>query len=197
MRPTRIVLASSSPRRRDLLSLIHLQHEVIPADIDERYLPGEDARAHAERLAREKAAKGRHQDAVVIGSDTIVVVDGEVLGKPRDDGDAARMLRRLSGRTHVVMTAVAVAFDGRMESAVEEVAVSFHPLTDEDIAAYVATREPMDKAGAYGIQGFGATIVAGVEGDYFAVMGMPLQLLVRLLARLGFRYRFGGTLERA
>jgi nucleoside triphosphate pyrophosphatase len=196
MSAQRIVLASSSPRRRQLLELIGIRHEVIPADIDERYLPGESPRGHAERLAREKAAKLRHEDAIVIGADTIVVVDGDVLGKPRDDGDAARMLKRLSGRSHVVMTAVAVAFGGRVESAVEEVDVAFHPLTDEEIAAYIATREPMDKAGAYGVQGFGATIVARVDGDYFAVMGMPLQLLARLLARLGFRYRFG-PVERA
>jgi septum formation protein len=196
MSADRIVLASSSPRRRELLALIGIRHEVVPADIDERYLAGEGARTHAERLAREKAVKIRREGAVVIGADTIVVVDGDVLGKPRDDGEAARMLRRLSGRTHVVMTAVAVAFGGRVESAVEEVDVTFHALTDDDILAYIATREPMDKAGAYGIQGFGATIVARVDGDYFAVMGMPLQLLVRLLARLGFRYRFG-PVERA
>jgi septum formation protein len=196
MTPKRVVLASSSPRRQQLLALIGIRHEVIPADIDERYLPGEGARPHAERLAREKAVKHRHDGAIVIAADTIVVVDGDVLGKPRDDADAARMLRRLSGRRHVVMTAVAVGYGGRVESAVEEVDVTFHPLTDEDIAAYIATREPMDKAGAYGIQGFGATIVARVDGDYFAVMGMPLQLLVRLLARLGVRYRFG-PVERA
>jgi septum formation protein len=192
----RVVLASASPRRRELLTLVGIHHDVAPADIDERYIPGEDARAHAERLAREKAAAIRRDGAVVIAADTIVVVDGDVLGKPRDDEDAARMLRRLSGRAHVVMTAVAVAFDGRVESGVEEVGVTFHTLTPADIAAYVATREPMDKAGAYGIQGFGATIVARVDGDYFAVMGLPLQRLVRLLERVGLRYRFG-PVERA
>lgn len=191
MSAERVVLASASPRRRELLTLVGIRHEVVPADIDERHIPGEDARAHAERLAREKAAAIRRDGAVVIAADTIVVVDGEVLGKPRDDAEAARMLRRLSGRAHVVMTAVAVAFDGRVESGVEQVGVTFHPLTDADIAAYVATREPMDKAGAYGIQGFGATIVARVDGDYFAVMGLPLQRLVRLLERVGLRYRFG------
>lgn len=194
-RPTRstvrVVLASSSPRRRELLSLVGIKHVVKPADIDERYLPDESPRPHAERLAREKAVKLQESAAVVIGADTIVVVDGEVLGKPKDETDAARMLRRLSGRTHTVITAVAVASEGRLESGVEEVEVTFHPLTDAEIASYIATREPMDKAGAYGIQGFGATIVARVYGDYFAVMGMPLQLLVRLLARLGYRYAFG------
>jgi septum formation protein len=189
--PSRVILASQSPRRRELLSLVGIAHEVRPADIDERYLPGESPRAHAERLAREKAQTIREPDAVVIGSDTIVVVDGEVLGKPRDEADAGRMLRRLSGRSHTVITAVAVGWRGRIESGVEEVEVAFHPLSDEDIAAYIATREPMDKAGAYGIQGFGATIVARVDGDYFAVMGLSLQRLVRLLGRLGLRYAFG------
>ena len=187
----RVILASQSPRRRDLLSLIHVPHEVRPADIDETYFDGEDPRAHAERLARSKAQAIAEPDAAVIGSDTIVVVDGAVLGKPRDDADAMRMLRRLSGRSHTVMTAVAVSWRGRLESGVEEVGVSFHELTDAQLAQYVATREPMDKAGAYGIQGYGATIVRRVDGDYFAVMGLPLQLLVRLLAKVGLRYPFG------
>jgi septum formation protein len=193
MTPTRprVILASQSPRRRELLSLVGIAHEVRPADIDERYLPGESPRNHAERLAREKAAKIHEPDAVVIAADTIVVVDGDVLGKPRDEAEAAHMLKRLSGRVHTVMTAVAVAWRGRVESGVEEVDVAFHTLSDADIAAYIATREPMDKAGAYGIQGFGATIVARVDGDYFAVMGLPLQRLARLLGRLGLRYNFG------
>jgi septum formation protein len=189
----RVILASQSPRRRELLTLIGIPHEVHPADIDERYLPGEAPAAHAERLAREKATRVSEAGAIVIGSDTIVVVDGDVLGKPADAREASAMLRRLSGRTHVVVTAVAVTHDGRTESAVEEVEVTFHALTDDDIARYVATGEPMDKAGAYGIQGFGATIVQRVDGDYFAVMGLPLQRVVRLLERLGFRYRFGAV----
>lgn len=187
----RVILASQSPRRRELLALVGIAHDVRPADVDERYLAGESPREHAERLAREKATAIREPGAVVIGSDTIVVVDGDVLGKPKGERDAARMLRRLSGRSHTVITAVAVARDGRVESGVEEVDVTFHPLTDADIAAYIATREPMDKAGAYGIQGFGATIVARVNGDYFAVMGLPLQRLVHLLGRMGLRYPFG------
>lgn len=193
MSPTRpkVILASQSPRRRELLSLAGIAHEVRPADVDERYLAGEAPRAHAERLAREKATRIREPGAIIIGSDTIVVVDDEVLGKPKDEADAARMLRKLSGRSHTVITAVAIAWDGRVESAVEEVGVTFHSLTDGDISAYIATREPMDKAGAYGIQGFGATIVASVNGDYFAVMGLPLQRLVLVLGRLGIRYAFG------
>ena len=188
-----VILASQSPRRRELLTLVGIAHEVRPADIDEAYLAGEHPKAHAERLACEKAAVVARDmpEALVIGSDTIVVVDGDVLGKPRDAAHAAEMLSRLSGRTHTVMTAIAVQLRGVVRSAVEEVEVTFHPLSAEQISEYIATREPMDKAGAYGIQGFGATIVSRVDGDYFAVMGLPLQKLVRLMESLGVHYRFG------
>ena len=188
-----VILASQSPRRRELLTLVGIAHEVRPADIDETYRAGELPRAHAERLACEKASVVAREapDAVVIGSDTIVVIDGDVLGKPRSETDAVTMLGRLSGRSHVVMTAVAVSWRGEQRSDVVEVTVTFHPLSSADINAYVATREPMDKAGAYGIQGFGATIVQRVDGDYFAVMGLPLQRLVRLMADLGIHYHFG------
>jgi len=195
-----LVLASQSPRRRELLALIGLAHEVRPADIDESHLGSETPEEHCERLARGKAAAlvGRvNRNAVIIGSDTIVVIDGLVLGKPDDADHAARMLRMLSGRSHTVLTAVAVARNGQLESAVERVSVSFREIDDAEIAAYIATREPMDKAGAYGIQGFGATIVSRIEGDYFAVMGLALNLLVRLLARVGLRYEFGRLLETA
>jgi septum formation protein len=193
MTALRVILASQSPRRRELLNLVGIAHEVQPADIDEVYGPGEKPREHAERLAREKAEviAAREPGALVIGSDTIVVVDGDVLGKPVDEADAARMLARLGGRSHTVITAIAVAWRGATHSAVEEVGVTFHPLTSDEIAAYVATREPMDKAGAYGIQGYGATLVARVDGDYFAVMGLSLQLLIRVLRSLGIRYVFG------
>ena len=190
MRP-RVVLASASPRRRELLRLIGIEHEVRPADIDERYLPHETPRAHAERLAREKAIAIHENDAVTIGSDTIVVVDGDVLGKPRDRGHAAEMLRRLSGRSHTVMTGVAVCWRDRTASGLEEVGVTFRPLTDGEIERYIDTGEPMDKAGAYGIQGFGATIVERVDGDYFAVMGLALNRLVGLCRSLGLGYAFG------
>lgn len=191
----RVILASQSPRRRELLSLVGIAHEVRPANLDERYRAGESPSEHAERLARAKATAIREPDALVIGSDTIVVVDGDVLGKPKDEADAKRMLLRLSGRAHTVITAVAVAWQGRLESGVEEVGVTCHELTNSTIEGYIATGEPMDKAGAYGIQGYGATIVARVDGDYFAVMGLPLQRLVRLLERIGVRYPFG-PLER-
>ena len=193
MNALHVILASQSPRRRELLTLVGIAHEVRPMDIDESYLAGEHPRDHCERLAREKAAivARDEPEAVVIGSDTIVVVDGDVLGKPRDAAHAKEMLMRLSGRSHTVMTAVAVQWRGVELSAVEEVGVTFHPMSPDEIDAYIATREPMDKAGAYGIQGYGATIVQRVDGDYFAVMGLPLQRMVRLMLDLGITYKFG------
>jgi len=191
MTEPRVILASASPRRRELLSLVGIRHDVLPANIDESYQQGETPRQHAERLAREKASAIRVDDAVIVGSDTIVVVDGDVLGKPADRAHAESMLRRLSGRSHTVMTGIAVRHGERLVSDLVEVDVSFRLLSDDDIARYIDTGEPMDKAGAYGIQGYGATIVDRVDGDYFAVMGLPLNRLVRLIESLGFCYGFG------
>ena len=191
MSEPRVILASASPRRRELLTLVGIAHEVRPANIDESYLQGETARQHAERLARGKASAIAVDDALVIGSDTIVVVDGDILGKPTDRAHAAEMLGRLSGRSHTVMTGVAVQWGGRLLSDLVEVDVTFRSLSGDDIDRYVATGEPMDKAGAYGIQGYGATIVDRVDGDYFAVMGLPLNRLVRLIESLGLGYAFG------
>lgn len=193
MRTCHVVLASSSPRRRDLLNLIGIPHEVRPANIDETMRPREAPRRYAERLAREKASAIALRDPglITIGADTVVVVNRRVLGKPSDPDDAARMLRMLSGREHTVITAVAVARGRKLRSAIEEVLVKFRRLRDDEIEAYVATGEPMDKAGAYGIQGFGATMVERVEGDYFAVMGLPLARLVGLMRDVGVTYRFG------
>ncbi len=189
----RVILASQSPRRRDLLTLVGIPHEVRPADIDETVQPGEQPVPHAERLARAKVQTlaATEPDALIIAADTIVVIDGDILGKPRDAADARATIRRLAGRTHTVYTAVAVARGAEVVSAVETVAVTFRALDDAEIAAYVATHEPMDKAGSYGIQGYGATIVERVEGDYFAVMGLPLVRLVELMRRVGVRYEFG------
>src|SRR5689334_2937588 len=187
----RVLLASASPRRRELLNLVGIGHEVCPADIDETYPPGELPRAHAERLAREKALAIDASDAVTIGSDTIVVVDGLVLGKPRDRAHAAEMLRQLSGRSHIVMTGVAARWRGELASGLEEVGVTFRQVSDDEIERYIDTGEPMDKAGAYGIQGFGATIVERVDGDYFAVMGLALGRLIQLCREIGLRYDFG------
>ncbi len=189
----RVILASQSPRRRELLSLIGITHEVHPADVDESVHADEAPVPHCERLARQKAhtLAEAHPDAVVIGSDTIVVIDGDILGKPGDRAEAIAMISRLSGRTHTVFTAVAVAHGGVTLSGVESVSVTFRPLDAAHIAAYVDTGEPMDKAGAYGIQGFGATNVERIDGDYFAVMGLPLGRMVGLLRDLGFSYAFG------
>jgi septum formation protein len=195
MRELSVILASQSPRRRELLRLIGIPHAVEPANVDETYQPGEAPTEHALRLAREKAETiaARAPAALVVAADTVVVVDGELLGKPHDVIEAAEMLRKLSGRTHVVHTAIAVALHGQVRAHVESVDVTFRDLDEERIAAYVATGEPLDKAGAYGIQGYGATIVARVDGDYFAVMGLPLARLVRLMEELGVVYRFGAV----
>jgi nucleoside triphosphate pyrophosphatase len=189
----RVVLASGSPRRHQLLNLIGIEHEVNSANIDETPRPREAPRRYAERLAREKAATVavRDPDLITIGADTVVVINRKVLGKPADTDDAARMLAMLSGREHTVITAVAVARGRKLRSAIEEVRVKFRRLREDEIEAYIATGEPMDKAGAYGIQGFGATIVERIEGDYFAVMGLPLVRLVGLMRDVGVRYRFG------
>ncbi|HJR42039.1 MAG TPA: Maf family protein [Gemmatimonadaceae bacterium] len=198
MSAVRVILASGSPRRRDLLRMVGIDHEVISADIDESYLPGEPPIAHAERLAREKGrvVAERHPEALVLSADTIVVIDGEVLGKPVSEEEAVRMLRRLSGRTHTVFTAVAVTWHGRTDSSVEAVTVTFRPMSDALIRAYVATGEPMDKAGAYGIQGYGATLVERIDGDFFAVMGLAIGGLIELVRQAGAEYGFGPLRQR-
>jgi septum formation protein len=190
-----IVLASASPRRRELLGLLGLTPEIVPSDIDETWRNGEAPAAHAERLAREKAAAAARDGAAVVGADTIVVIGGEILGKPRDEAEARAMLGRLSGREHEVYTAVAVAHGGALASGVSRTLVRFRALDDAIIAAYVATGEPMDKAGAYGIQGYGAVLVERIDGDYFTVMGLGLGLLVELLGRVGLAYRFGALTQ--
>jgi septum formation protein len=187
-----LILASQSPRRAQLLEQLGLAFTTMPADIDETYLPAEEPGAHVERLARAKAAviAHAHRDAIVVGSDTVVVVEGDVLGKPKDAADAVRMLLRLAGRTHEVATGVAVVHGGAVYSGTERVAVRFRDYDEATAEAYVATGEPMDKAGAYGIQGYGAALVEGITGDYFAVMGLPLVRLLGLLQRAGFGYNF-------
>jgi septum formation protein len=191
-----LVLASASPRRRELLALLGLTFEVISTDIDETWRNGEAPAAHAERLAREKAAAVARPQAAVLAADTIVVIDGAILGKPRDAADAAAMLRALSGRAHTVHTAMAVAYRGREASGVESTQVWFRPLDERTIAEYVATGEPLDKAGGYGIQGYGAVLVERIAGDYFTVMGLGLGRLVELLREVGLEYRFGAGVRR-
>lgn len=189
---TRLILASQSPRRALLLEMLGLRFDTMPADIDETYEPGEEPGAHAERLAREKAEAiaAREPAAAVIGSDTVVIVDGAVLGKPRDEHDAVQMLMRLQGREHTVATGIAVCYRDRLHSAVERVGVRFRTFDERTAAEYARTREPMDKAGAYGIQGYGATLVEAVHGDYFAVMGLPICRMILLLQDAGLHYDF-------
>ncbi|KPK03154.1 MAG: septum formation inhibitor Maf [Gemmatimonadota bacterium] len=188
-----ITLASSSPRRRHLLDMLGIAHEVIPADVDERPRAGEEPEAMAVRLASEKARSvwERYPARPVLAADTVVVIDGEILGKPRDAADARRMLATLSGRDHLVMTAVALAEPaGEILQQCDVTRVWFRSLTPEVIEAYVATGEPLDKAGSYGVQGMGALLVERVEGDFFGVMGLPLRLVADLLAAAGVPYRF-------
>lgn len=195
MRAPPLVLASGSPRRTQLLSGLGLAHTVDPSHIPETLLPGETPEVHVERLSREKAGEvaARHPGSLVLAGDTVVVRDGEILGKPRDPEDAREMLRSLSGREHRVVSGLALAGPGREDlvSRHDTARVVFRTLTESDIAAYVATGEPLDKAGAYGIQGMGGALVTRVEGDYYTVVGLPLSGLVALLAAAGWRYGFG------
>ncbi|PXX89806.1 septum formation protein Maf [Marinobacter vulgaris] len=184
---TSIVLASASPRRAELLRQIGLSFRVRPADIDETPGRGESARDYVERLAREKAlaVKAAEPNAIVIGSDTSVVLGGRILGKPDDSQHAVDMLRQLSGVTHQVMTAVAIASVNLCHSLVAITDVRFRSLPEDEIGAYVATGEPMDKAGGYGIQGRGGIFVEELRGSYSAVVGLPLQETAQLLAGAG------------
>lgn len=178
-----LVLASASPRRRELLETAGFAFHVSPVDIDEGRLPGEPPLAYVERVARAKAgaAATRNPDRVVIAADTAVVVDDEVFGKPRDAADAARMLRALSGRAHEVMTGVAVAGNGQHRAFVERTTVWFGDLSDGDIADYVASGEPFDKAGAYAIQGRASRFILRIHGSYSNVVGLPIAQLAELL----------------
>lgn len=182
-----IVLASASPRRAELLKQIGLSFLIQPADIDETPASNESAECYVERLAREKALVGSavRPDCLVIGSDTSVVLDGRILGKPASASDATVMLRALSGATHQVMTGVAVVRGGRCESRLVVTDVRFRELLAAEIEAYVETGEPMDKAGGYGIQGRGGIFVEELRGSYSAVVGLPLQETAALLAGAG------------
>jgi septum formation protein len=182
-----IVLASASPRRQELLRNAGIAFTVQPADIDETVLAGESPRDCAERLAREKALavfQNRPQE-FVLGADTIVVVDDLILGKPRDAGDAMRMLRLLSGRTHEVITGVCLAGPAGSATVSEATLVSMCAIPDDEIRAYVATGEPMDKAGAYAIQGLASRWIPRIEGDYSNVVGLPVALVYRMLRERG------------
>lgn len=179
-----LLLASASPRRRELLALLRRPFDVDPADVDESVLPGEDALTYVERVARAKAevALGRHPDRLVIAADTTVDLDGAILAKPLDDADARRMLRSLSGRDHRVHTRVVVAARGFVSAGTATTRVRFDDLTDDDVDAYVATGEPLDKAGAYAIQGGAAAFVTSVQGSVTNIVGLPLAELRAMLA---------------
>ncbi|MGD8697955.1 MAG: Maf family protein [Gemmatimonadales bacterium] len=197
MEPPRLILASQSPRRAELLTRLGLEFTVRVPNVDESLRPGEEPAAAAQRLARRKAESEVSDGALAIGCDTLVVHRDRILGKPVDAEHAVEMLRRLQGDEHIVYTGVALAGPGHLESAVESTRVWFRSLDRQECEEYVGTNEPMDKAGAYGIQGFGAAIVERIEGDYFNVMGLPIRRLLELFERFGWRYAFGGLVESA
>jgi septum formation protein len=189
-----LVLASGSPRRAELLTLLGLRFEVVRPRVPEDGLDGESSREHVERLAREKALEvvALRPDAFVVAGDTEVVRDGIILGKPRDPDDALAMLLSLAGRAHQVVSGVALAFpDGSLRSGVSVTEVEFRSFGEELARRYVETGEPMDKAGAYGIQGLGGVLVRRIRGDYHTVVGLALPLLLDLLEEGGWRYEFG------
>lgn len=196
----RLVLASSSPRRQDLLRTLRLDFEVRPADVDEARLPDEPPATYVERVARAKAGVVAGDGLLVVAADTTVVHEGRVMGKPGHPAEARSMLRRLQGQVHEVFTGVAVAtWEGtaQVRSLVDVAEVEFLPMTDEEIDGYVETGEPMDKAGAYAMQGLGSVFIGRVSGSPFTVIGLPVHLLPRLIAASGaelasFRTATGG-----
>lgn len=178
---SKIILASASPRRRELMELAGYDFEVICADIVEVVPENAQPQDVVMSLALQKAqaVAAEHENAVVVGSDTVVALDGKILGKPYSEQEACEMLRSLSGRTHKVFTGVAIVGGGKVKNFFDETDVEFYPLDDGEIRKYVATGEPMDKAGAYGIQGKGAVLVRKINGDFFNVMGLPISKLYR------------------
>jgi septum formation protein len=188
-----LILASGSPRRAAILRQLGLDPEVRPAAVNEALLPGEKPMEHVERLARAKAELVALDlpEALVVGGDTIVVSGDRCLGKPDTAERAVQMLMSLAGRSHEVMTGLAVAGAHGVVSGVARTTVRFRDFDSESARRYVATAEPMDKAGAYGIQGLGAALVEGLEGDYYSVVGFPVGVFMDLLGQAGWRYDFG------
>lgn len=179
----KIILASASPRRRELLTLAGIEYEVIPSECEE-ILPDEITPDSAVmELARQKAEDvfNRHSDCMIIAADTVVALGNTILGKPKDEEDAFNMLSSLSGKIHTVYTGVCIRTQQKTELFYSATDVEFYPLTEKEIKDYIATGEPMDKAGAYGIQGKGSLLVKGIHGDYFNVVGLPLAETVRKL----------------
>ena len=189
----RIILASGSPRRRALLHDLGLEFEVYKPDVDESHSPDENPEALCARLSRLKAEAGARKfpDALVIAADTIVVIDGKILGKPVNRDDAVKMLTILQGRTHEVLTGLSVCMNGRVLTHVEHTSVKFRPLSETEIRAYVSTGECDDKAGAYAVQGKGSLLVEGLQGDYFNVVGLPVCRLGMMLHELGINILAG------
>ena len=186
----KVILASGSPRRRQLLAGAGIEFDAIESMVPEQHVAGEPARDYALRMARDKAiaVSSRFREAIVIGADTIVVCENQILEKPADAADARRMLAMLSSRTHTVVTAFAIARDAKiLETSPVESNVTFRRLSDAEIEDYIATDEPFDKAGAYGIQGVGGGFIAHVEGSRDNVMGLPTDRVVAALARHGVK----------
>lgn len=182
----KIILASSSPRRRELLQTAGLEFEIHVKDVDESVPEGTPPAEAAKMTAAKKAAviAEKYKNDIVIGADTIVVADGRILGKPKDKADAAAMLRMLSGIEHEVITGVCIICDGVSHNFAQISKVKFYNLTDDEIQNYVASGEPMDKAGSYGIQGLGCTLVERIEGDYFNIVGLPVAAVCRKIKSL-------------
>lgn len=187
MHRLRLILASGSPRRREILAALGLDFDVRPVDADETPLPGETAAEMVDRLARAKAEAAAAPGCVVVGADTAVVLDGEMFAKPADRDDAVRMLLRLSGREHEVLTGVAVAAADRVDSVVSRTRVRFRDIRRDEALDYWQSGEPQDKAGGYGIQGLGGVFVSNIEGSYSGVVGLPVFETATLLARAGVR----------
>ena len=181
----RIILASKSPRRKQLLSLLNINFEAIPADIDEEINPNNDLVKEIEKLSYQKANHIylQNKDALVIGSDTIVKINGQVLGKPKTYEQAKQMLRLLSNNTHEVVTGVTIISNDKVETFSSVALVTFYPLTEEEIEEYVKTNEPMDKAGAYAIQGIGSKYIKSINGDFYTIMGLPIGELYHRLQK--------------
>lgn len=189
----RITLASASPRRRELLALLVEEFDCFSADIDEAPIPGEAPEDYVLRMAMEKASSLQNQQGAVIGSDTVVVLSGNILQKPVSIEDARGMLAALSGQTHHVMTAVAILTNGELMTTVSTTEVTFVPLEKPLIEAYLGTNEPWDKAGAYGIQGLAGSFVRSINGSYSSVVGLPLCETRELLEGAGIRTRMART----